>query len=123
MYYKKALPYSEFRAQYQTKKWGELRKKILARDKNKCVFCGAKNKLRVHHQYYAKNGSIFDVPDTALITLCDVCHKKVHGIKVCFKSEKNKKQSIKTIMKRKPDVYTEKDGCLYINGVSWKDLL
>lgn len=67
----------DFFKQYQTKEWYEISKRIKARDKNTCQMCGCNDKpLSVHHLFYAPNGSIFDVPDSALITLCEDCHNE-----------------------------------------------
>lgn len=57
------LPYSiEFN--------NKLKNQIKLRDNNKCVLCGNKNKLCVHHIDYDKMNSNY----TNLITLCKVCH-------------------------------------------------
>lgn len=70
----------------KTEEWRGKRQKILNRDNNKCVYCGKTHNLQVHHKYYSKYPNGFRVypwnyPDDALITLCDECHKKVHGKK------------------------------------------
>lgn len=69
----------EFFKQYQTKEWYDISKRIKARDHNTCQMCGCNDKpLSVHHLRYGENGSIYDVPDSALITLCEDCHQKQH---------------------------------------------
>lgn len=35
--------------------------------------------LHVHHKYYQKNKLPWDYPDNALVTLCWLCHKKLHA--------------------------------------------
>lgn len=71
----------EFLAQYKTKEWYELSKRIKARDHNTCQMCGRNDvPLSVHHLHYGENGSIF-VDDDSLITLCDRCHKINHEYK------------------------------------------
>lgn len=71
----------EFLAQYKTKEWYELSKRIKARDHNTCQMCGRNDvPLSVHHLHYGENGSIF-VNDDCLITLCDRCHKINHEYK------------------------------------------
>ena len=71
----------EFLAQYKTKEWYELSKKIKARDHNTCQMCGRNDvPLSVHHLKYGEDGSLF-VDDDCLITLCDRCHKINHEYK------------------------------------------
>ena len=69
----------EFLAQYKTKEWYELSKRIKARDHNTCQMCGRNDvPLSVHHLQYGKDGSIFDISEYTLITLCDKCHEIIH---------------------------------------------
>lgn len=69
----------DFLKQYQSKEWYEISKRIKARDHNTCQMCGCNDRpLSVHHRYYGKDGSIFTVPDDALVTLCEVCHTNEH---------------------------------------------
>ena len=50
----------EFLAQYKTKEWYELSKKIKARDHNTCQMCGRNDvPLSVHHLKYGEDGSLF----------------------------------------------------------------
>lgn len=66
---------ADFLKQYQSKEWYETSKRIKARDHNTCQMCGRNDvPLSVHHLYYDA-GSIF-IPDDAMITLCEECHKK-----------------------------------------------
>ena len=66
----------DFLAQYQTKEWYELSKRIKARDNNTCQMCGCNNKpLSVHHLCY-RNGDILDNSEEELITLCEDCHNE-----------------------------------------------
>lgn len=67
----------DFFAQYQTKEWYELSKRIKARDNNTCQMCGRNDlPLNVHHLSYGEDGNILDVHDSQLITLCEECHNK-----------------------------------------------
>ena len=69
----------EFLAQYKTKEWYEISRRIKARDHNTCQMCGRNDvQLSVHHLQYGKDGSIFDIGAFTLITLCDNCHKLIH---------------------------------------------
>jgi 5-methylcytosine-specific restriction endonuclease McrA len=65
--------------QYRHLNWLRLKAAILERDRHKCRGCSTKNReLHVHHRFYARGGYIWDVPHTALITLCSVCHAREH---------------------------------------------
>ena len=70
------IPWAE---QYKELNWLRLKAAILERDRHQCRSCFTKGRvLSVHHRYYNKNGYIWDVPHTALITLCTACHAKEH---------------------------------------------
>lgn len=58
--------------------WREKRNAVLLRDDFKCQKCFAKDDLHVHHKTYKnfKNELLSE-----LITLCSICHKKVHSKK------------------------------------------
>lgn len=65
--------------------WIEKKKRILSRDNNKCVICGASDvKLQVHHKQYhyikrlQKHVDPWDYSDNLLITLCESCHSRGH---------------------------------------------
>jgi hypothetical protein len=59
-------------------KWIKKRKKILRRDGFKCKMCGSNNNLEVHHRYYIYSHKPWDYSDSALVTLCESCHKIIH---------------------------------------------
>ena len=48
------------------------RKRVLARDKNRCVLCGSREKLEVDHKRALMNGGNNRINNLA--TLCDPCH-------------------------------------------------
>lgn len=83
-----------YKLELQDYRWKAKRKKILKRDNYKCVNCGCKQNLQVHHKYYERYpnnypADAWDYPDAALITLCDKCHKaehKMHKIKSYYRS-------------------------------------
>ena len=63
--------------------WKRKRNKILDRDGHRCQYCGRRTNLQVHHKYYEKypdNTFVepWNYPDSALITLCETCHKSAH---------------------------------------------
>ena len=66
-----------------TDEWRRKRQRILKRDNHVCKWCGRSDHLQVHHKYYEKYpdntfAEPWDYPDTALITLCESCHRKYH---------------------------------------------
>ena len=82
-----------------------LKKEILNRDKNKCIICGSKDNLQVHHlipfkvildRIIVQNYPLSPIEDidklyeiatkdkelnnpNNLITVCSMCHHKIHG--------------------------------------------
>lgn len=69
-----------------TEEWRNKRLKIIKRDNCRCVYCGNRFHLHVHHKYYSAypNGVLVDpwnYPDDALVTLCAYCHQRVHARK------------------------------------------
>jgi len=64
--------------QLEQEEWQVKRRKILTRDGFKCVQCGYKDKLQVHHLYYVHFKKAWQYPNNALVTLCGRCHEKWH---------------------------------------------
>lgn len=66
-------------------RWKEKRKKILARDQNKCVICRSDKNLQVHHRQYHFSRTLrafknpWDYEQYLMITLCKKCHQKGHS--------------------------------------------
>lgn len=58
--------------------WFSIRRKILARDGNKCVDCGSPDALHVHHiiPFRMFADKIAANADDNLITLCAPCHRR-----------------------------------------------
>ena len=54
-----------------------IREEIRQRDANRCARCGATSPLHVHHRIRRSQGGKDEAPN--LITLCDPCHRWVHG--------------------------------------------
>lgn len=57
--------------------WKKKRDERIKLDNNQCQICGSKTKLEVHHLTYDR---VFQEDMDDLITLCDRCHRKVHGM-------------------------------------------
>jgi hypothetical protein len=63
-------------------KWQKKRLEIFNRDSFKCRRCDdTESNLQVHHLYYNFDLQPWEYPDTALITLCELCHKKAEFMK------------------------------------------
>jgi ribosomal protein S27AE len=74
-YRKKLNPNSN---KYNRAVWREARLVALKRDGFKCVSCGSRSSLDVHHIVSVKNGGK-DEPDN-LVTFCKECHITMHKI-------------------------------------------
>jgi hypothetical protein len=81
------IPYRDL---LNTEEWKAKRQIIIQRDGYCCTKCGKTKSnnyaelleqctlLHVHHQYYIKNHLPWEYDDSALITLCNWCHWKLH---------------------------------------------
>lgn len=61
--------------------WQKRRLQIMERDGFQCTKCTEKFNLQIHHLYYRWGWLPWEYPDDALVTLCDLCHKKEEFIK------------------------------------------
>lgn len=70
----RTMPYSDY---LLTPEWRDkaMRRKMV--DCNRCVGCGSREKLQVHHLTYARRG--FEGVEE-LRTLCDACHEGTHRL-------------------------------------------
>jgi hypothetical protein len=59
---------------YSLKEWKALRTHILTRDEHQCSLCGSSEGLHIHHVNRDKTD---DSPEN-LLTLCGICHARVH---------------------------------------------
>jgi len=67
----------EYAECFKDPRWQKLRLKILERDAFTCQRCGSsQDTLNVHHRYYEWDKKPWDYPMSALITLCEECHKE-----------------------------------------------
>lgn len=67
---------AEYQEYLTSGRWEKLREERLAIDHHRCVFCGAKENLRVHHINYLYLGKDNEIE--WLATVCDKCHGKWH---------------------------------------------
>lgn len=62
-------------------RWQRKRLEVMNRDEFKCTKCGnGAVTLNVHHKKYRNGLNPWDYDLTELLTLCEVCHGKEHGI-------------------------------------------
>lgn len=65
-------------------RWGGNWMRALMRDENRCVRCGATEKLNVHHLDWSGESDAPNHDLDNLETLCDPCHRKAHRISGTF---------------------------------------
>jgi len=58
--------------------WQKKRLEILQRDNFKCLCCKSQDNLVVHHLYYKYGLKPWQYKNDSLVTLCGVCHTKLH---------------------------------------------
>jgi 5-methylcytosine-specific restriction endonuclease McrA len=79
--------YSE---QLNDPRWQKKRLEIMERDNWRCQTCWSdKIQLVVHHKYYTNGKLIYEYPNDALITLCSICHSKIHNKTIDVPIKKN----------------------------------
>ena len=59
----------------QDPRWKKKRLSILDRDGSRCVVCGSRVSLQIHHCYYVSQRMPWEYPNDSLVTVCDDCHK------------------------------------------------
>lgn len=70
----------DYKEQMNDPRWVERSREIMKRDNFTCQLCGKSHtKLNVHHIKYIKGKDYWDYPDELLMTVCEVCHQKIHG--------------------------------------------
>jgi len=84
-----AMTNAQFRAERERKRLsGRIKKRILRRDNYRCCACRGRSDLTIHHaiplaDFFKKNKNteqkIQEIRnDEILVTLCEMCHRKVH---------------------------------------------
>lgn len=63
-------------------RWQIKREQIICRDNYRCVDCGGKTNLQVHHLGYIQNVQPWEYPHEFLITLCNECHSLEEKFKI-----------------------------------------
>ena len=62
----------------KSKEWIEIKKIYFGKRQKKCIGCGSKKRINVHHRSYNRLGSVNETKD--LVTVCSDCHVKIHEI-------------------------------------------
>jgi hypothetical protein len=84
----------EYAEQLKSPRWIKKKMRILNRDQFRCVKCMSTDFLQVHHLYYITGEPAWGVPDLALVTLCNKCHKQWHEYNILvFKNKPAKCKS------------------------------
>ena len=71
-----AIGYDSYEAYLRSPHWKVLRMRVLTRDRWRCVLCGGKRRLHVHHDRYDSLGC---EPLETLKTMCSRCHARIHS--------------------------------------------
>ena len=71
---------SSWRSRKQYRKW---RSQVIKRDNHKCKLCGNSKNLVAHHIIEAQNNPSIKFEINNGITLCNICHIKIHKNKSC----------------------------------------
>jgi hypothetical protein len=74
-FYANNLKYSDF---LETEYWKAVRRLVIERDRYRCVVCGSKKRLTVHHLTY-KNHFKEHENLCYLTTVCHDCHHEYHA--------------------------------------------
>ena len=74
-----------FEEQYCHPSWQKKKYEIYERDGWQCKCCGndfmqSASQLHAHHLYYDRSLHLWEYDNESLVTLCEVCHKKVHDL-------------------------------------------
>lgn len=69
----------DYKEQMTDPRWAARSREIMQRDNFTCQLCGRTDRgLNVHHIKYQKDLDYWDYPDELLMTVCHVCHAKIH---------------------------------------------
>ena len=74
-FYERFKDYNEY---LKSKEWKQIRDLYFIGKSKKCIVCGSKKYINLHHKSYKRLGGINEIKD--LITVCRSCHKKIHDI-------------------------------------------
>lgn len=67
-------------------RWQKKRLEIFERDNWTCTKCSdTMSTLAIHHLYYVYNYEPWDYPDSALVTVCELCHEKYEFLKWIYR--------------------------------------
>lgn len=73
-------------------RWIKARALIKIRDDHQCQQCGGHEdwgyRLEVHHIKYISGREPWEYPSNYLVTLCEKCHREVHGLPYLTKDQK-----------------------------------
>lgn len=71
---------SDFFSHYRSPEWQKKRLEIMESAGFECRECQSKDKtLNVHHRYYIKGAKPWEYSNSALVCLCEDCHKYIQS--------------------------------------------
>jgi 5-methylcytosine-specific restriction protein A len=70
---------AEHTSHYGKRAWTRKAKEIRQRDGYRCVSCGSRDHLLVHHRDHLGLVGPYGLTNTNLVTLCARCHGAVHA--------------------------------------------
>lgn len=70
-----------YKEQLKTDEWKEKRQEIIDIYGNRCVGCGCKSKIEVHHTRYFSGLMAWEYSNDNLAPLCPECHANFHQSK------------------------------------------
>lgn len=76
----------------KAKLWELIKRLVRKRDGGRCVACGSRQDVDVHHIRFRSTGGKDSTENCAL--LCRVCHAAVHAYRLAIKGNADKKLTI-----------------------------
>lgn len=99
--------FKDYKEQMTDPRWAARSREIMKRDNFTCQLCGRSDRgLNVHHIKYQNDLDYWDYPDELLMTVCRVCHAKIHGKpvpaeqkpkRIIKRANKSEKSSLHTV--------------------------
>ena len=76
---------NKYHSYLASEEWQELREDVLDRARNRCELCN-RDAEHIHHIKYPKYFKDDNINN--LLAVCNICHRKLHGVDVILNHEK-----------------------------------
>ncbi len=86
---------------YRSQRWAAVRQQAKRRDGFRCVECGARGRLEVHHVKRVKTHPELSFDLSNLQSLCPGCHARKTAIEVGIAPLDSKRQAWRDLLKQK----------------------